>query len=193
MANKKKSQKVIRKTSKKFPSNDFVMKALLLVGMVFLGLSLVRVMDYFFVKNSNIGINMSTDKKVEYLALNGKEELVTTKKYVSDLDYTMRYDTDNFRVFKYKKQDIYSFLNNYGVALSVEKADVPSNCARATLDNEYASCYVMVDHFTEEYYFSKDKVSYKITIKLSDDEKNKELLKNEVKYMLSSFNIKNKK
>ena len=189
VVNNKYSKKNKVKSSKKFPSNEFVMKVLLLVGMIFLGISLLRLMNYFFVKNSNLKVNMSTDKKVEYLTLNNKEELVTTKKYVSDLEYTMRYVTDSFKVFKYKKQDVYSFLDDYKVVLSVEKSELPKNCARAALDNEYSSCYVKLDSFTEEYYFSKDKTSYKITIKITDDKKNKEIANTEIKYMLNSFNI----
>ena len=189
MANKKKASMKKNGGRKKFPSNSFVAKALTFVGIAFLFMSLLYLINYFFVKKSNLTINISTDKKVEYLTIKKEETLIVTQKYVSDLDYSMRYDINSFKVFKYKDKDIFSFLRDCKIVLSIEKSTMPKNCAKTTFDNEYSSCYVKVDSFTQEYYFSKDKKVYKIVIKLSEDNKNKEVATTEINYMLNSFNI----
>ncbi len=146
-------------------------------------------MNYFFVENNNLKVNISTDKKLEYLTIAGKEELISTQKYVSDLDYTMRYDVQNFSVFKYKDQDIYKFGKDERVLFVVEKSEVPNNCLTSDLNIEYSNCLIDVDDYTSNYYITKNNSTYKITIKslkISDfpDEANAK-----VDYMLNSFEI----
>ena len=48
---------------KKYPSNAFVMQVCVFLGVIFLSLSIVYLMNYFFVEHNDIKINMSTDKK----------------------------------------------------------------------------------------------------------------------------------
>jgi hypothetical protein len=176
------SQDVIKK-------NNFIMDILVVLGIIVLGLTLVYLMNYFFVKKSYIKINMSTDKKIEYIMLEGQQELVTTQKYVSDLDYSMRYDVNNFKVFKYKKRDIYKFLHNDVVLVVVEKSVIPNSCTMSLLKTGYNNCYVQKDDFTEEYYISTNGVTYKITVKMPNTTEYKEGVRTRIDYMINTFVI----
>ncbi len=175
------------KPTKKFPSNAFVMKALVVFGVIFSILGAIYLMKYFFVERSYIKINMSTDKKLEYLTINGQEELITTQKYVSDLNYSMRYDTRNVEVFKYKSQDIFKFINDEKILIVVESSKLPSNCTLSS--NNYSNCTIEVDNFTEEHYIAFKGKSYKITVKTPNTSKNEEKITKRISYMLNSFEI----
>lgn len=188
--NSKKENVAIKEEVKKFPSNDFVRKAFIFMGTVFFILALLYLMNYFFIEHNNILVNMSTDKKVEYIKISGKDELITTQKYVSDLDYSMRYDVNNFTVFKYKTQDIFKFINEEKILVIVEKDAVPGNCSKTTLDNEYNSCVVKVDNYSKEYYISTNKVTYKITVKTPNTGADEENIMQRINYMLNSFEMK---
>ena len=122
----------------------------------------IYLMYHFFVEKSDIKINMSTDKQIEYITIEGNEELIMTQKYVSDLEYSMRYDMTDFKVFKYKTQDIYKNLNDERVLVVVEKSTLPSNCTTITSTKEYNSCLVKIDNYTEEHYISTNTKVYKI-------------------------------
>lgn len=178
-----------KKEEKKLNKNTVIMKILTFLGVVIFGFILIYLMYYFFVTKSDIKINMSTDKKLEYITIEGNEELIATQKYVSDLNYTMRYDINNFKVFKYKNQDIYKNLNDERVLVVVEKSNIPSNCVTTPAENEYNNCYIKVDDYTEEHYISTSAIIYKITIKTPGTVEYKEGVSTRINYMLNSFNI----
>lgn len=188
---KKSNSKNIVKISetKKENKNSIIMKILVFFGTVIFCFILVYLMYYFFVEKSDIKINISTDKKLEYLMIAGAEELVSTQKYVSDLNYNMRYDINNFKVFKYKSQDIYKNLNDERILVVVEKSIMPANCVSTPAENEYNNCYIKVDDYTEEHYISKNESVYKITIKTPGKAEYSESTKTRVDYMLDSFVI----
>ena len=169
--------------------DTFIMKTLVFLGTVFLIATLVYLMYFFFVKHSDIKINMSTDKKVLYMTFNGEEELVTTQKYVSDLDYSMRYDVKKISVFKYKDQDIFKFNDAEKILVVVEHAKVPSNCTSAPLDNSYNSCTIAKDDYTLEYYISLDNKTFKITVKTPNGAREDETIQKRIDYMLYNFSI----
>ena len=144
-------------------------------------------MYYFFVEKSNLKINMSTDKKLEYITVNEEDELIATQKYVSDLEYSMRYDIDEFKVFKYKEQDIFKCLKNENVLVVVQKSGLPSHCSSVETENGYNNCYVKTDDFTEEYYISANGRTYRVMIKNPNSQDQKTNLLTE--YMLNSFSM----
>lgn len=193
MASKKKVKQTknnkTQKEEKKLNKNTIIMKTLTFLGVVIFGFILIYLMYYFFVMKSDIKINMSTDKKLEYMTIEGNEELIATQKYVSDLNYTMRYDINNFKVFKYKTQDIYKNLNDERVLVVVEKSNIPANCVTTPVENEYNNCYIKVDDYTEEHYISTSAIVYKITIKTPGTTEYKEGVSTRINYMLDSFNI----
>ena len=176
--------------SKKGKKKTFLSKVLIFFGVIVLISIALFVMKYYFVEKSYIKINMSTDKKLEYIILEGEKELISTQKYVSDLEYSMRYDIDNFKVFKYKEQDIYKFLHNDMVLVVVEKASLPSSCSVSILETGYNSCYVKVNNFTEEYYISSNGRTYKVTVKSPDTTEYEEGAKVRISYMINSFEMK---
>lgn len=173
--------------------NKFVQNILVVLGVILLCIIIVYLMNYFFVEKNYIKINMSTDKKVEYITINGNDVLMTTQKYVSDLNYTMRYDIDNFKVSKYRNQDIYRYKNAEKIVLIVQRANMPESCMTSTSENSsYDSCIVKIDNYTKEYYYQKGSDSYRITVKtpnVSDYEQN---INVKINYMLKSFTIRGK-
>lgn len=185
--NTKKNVKKIQKTNTN--RNSIVIKLLIVLGVIILCIAIVSLMNYFFVKKSNIKINISTDKDLIYLTINNKEELLTTQRYVSDLGYSMRYDVDNFTVFKYKEQDIFKFISDEKALLVIEKSLLPSNCSQTTLANEYNNCVVNVDDYTEEYYVTTEGETYKITLKSPNTEEFNKNTKIIMKYMLNTFKL----
>ncbi len=193
MTNKNSFSKNNKKTNngpkKKIPSNAFVMKVLTILGVAMLCTGAVYLMNYFFVKKSDIKINMSMDKKVDYISINGKDELITTQKYISDLGYNMRYDINNFSVFKYKSQDIYKYNDEEKILVVVEKSSVPKNCKEVKNDTDYNSCEVSVDNYTNENYISYDNKTYKITIKGANVNSFESQIQSRIDYMLNSFEI----
>lgn len=181
--NKKSNQKVVKNTK----NNSFIMKTLVFLGIVLFGFIIVYLMYYFFVKESDILINMSTDKQMETIVIEGKENLILTQKYVSDLNYSMRYDVSKFKVFKYKEKDIYKNLEDERVLVVVEKAPLPSNCAAASLNDQYNDCEVTVDNYTQEHYIYNNNSVYKILIKTPGDLTNG--IKDRINHMINSFKM----
>ncbi len=164
----------------------FGMKILVFLGVIIsLGICLY-LMNYFFVEKSYLKINISTDKRVDYIKVNGKEESILTQKYVSDLNYSMRYDIDKFKVYKYKKQDIFKYLNAEKILVIVEKSTLPKNCVNKGTEL-YNSCVVTVDDFSKEYYISKNNETYKLTVKTPGPSDYKDEIKERINFMLSTF------
>lgn len=191
---KDKMQNFSKKENKveKFPSNEFVMKVLVFLGVAMLFVAILYLMNYFFVEKNYIKINMSTDKKAEFIKVNGADMLITTQKYVSDLNYSMRYDINSFSVFKYKKQDIFKFSDAEKILLVVEQSEIPNSCSLVTSENEYTNCVVNLDSYTEERYLSTNTRTYKITIKTPNLGTNEEEIKAKINYMLNSFEMTDK-
>ncbi len=173
-------------TIKKLEKNTIIMKTLVVLGVIILCVAIIYLMNYFFVEKNYIKINMSTDRKLEYIKIEGEEELITTQKYVSDLDYSMRYDTSSFKVFKYRKQDIFKYLDSEKILVVVEKSTLPSTCNNGT-NSDYSSCVITVDDYTEERYISTNGETYKLTIKTPNSSEYEEGAKSRINYMLSTF------
>lgn len=185
----KTTEKKVKVLNEAIPTNSFVMKTLVFLGVAIFCFILIYLMYHFFVEKSDIKINMSTDKQMEYITLEGEKELIMTQKFVSDLSYSMRYDISEFKVFKYKKQDIYKNLNDERVLVVVEKSTLPTNCTKITSQTEYNNCYVRIDDYTEYYYISSNSKVYKITIKSPGTTEYKEGAKTRINFMLKSFVI----
>ncbi len=195
MANNKINSKQVtnkRSVNTKSSNNATIMKTLVVLGVIILFVSLLYLMNYFFVEKNHIKINMSTDKKLEYVKISGKDELITTQKYVSDLDYSMRYDVNNFRVFKYRKQDYFKFLDEDKILVIVEKSDLPKGCIINEDTKGYSKCNLTVDSYTEELYITSNDVTYKITIKNPNTEEYFSKVKAKIDYMVNSFEITKK-
>lgn len=180
-----------KSTSKKenITRNTIIMKILIFLGVVILCGIIIYLMNYFFVQKSYIKINMSTDKKLEYVMLNGKEELITTQKYVSDLSYSMRYDVDNFKVFKYKSQDIYKYLTDEKILIIVEETMLPTTCSAGSLEMGYNNCYVKIDNYTEEHFVSSNGKTYRLTVKTPNNTLLDKNIEDRINYMLNSFEM----
>lgn len=170
----------IEKTKK-----TFTMKFLILCGTVLFALAIINLMYYFFVKKNDIYINMSTDKQVNYIEVNNENTVILTQKYVSDLNYNMRYDMNLFRVFKFGSTDYYRYLEDESIIVSVEKSNKPSQCINNN-ESDRSDCYVFVDEYTEIYYLTNNNNIYKVTVKNVYNSGNEKLI-NEVKFMLNSF------
>ena len=169
--------------------NTAKMKLLMVLGTVILIIAVLYLMNYFFVEKSYLKINMSTDKQLDYITLEGEEELMTTQKFVSDLEYSMRYDVNKFTVFKYKKQDIYKFVEDERILIVVERSGLPKSCESSTLEMTYNNCYVKIDNYTEEYYVSTNGRTYKITIKSPSTSEYEEGIKARMNYMINTFEM----
>ncbi len=194
MANNKskntKSNNTYKKnTNHKASRNIIIMKVLVVLGVIIFCISILYLMNYFFIEHNDIKINMSTDKKVEYINIDGKDTLITTQKYVSDLNYNMRYDVNNFTVFKYHHQDFYKYKDAEKVIVIVEKSTLPNGCIVEDNDNEYSKCTLEIDDFTEENYISLRGNTYKLTIKSPNTNKYEESIKARVDYMLNTFEM----
>ena len=174
-----------KEEEKRLSKNEFIMKLLVFLGVVIFSFILIYLMYHFFVQENNIKVNMSTDKKMEYTEILGTEKLIVTQKYVSDLNYSMRYNINEFKVFKYKNQDIYKAKKDERVVVVVEKSTMPANCSNSQHDTTYNSCYLNIDNFTEEYYLSRNNIVYKITIK-KHTATSRELLDN-IDFMIDNF------
>ncbi len=172
--------------------NAFIMNVLVILGVIVLCSILLYLMNYFFVKKNDLKINMSTDKKVEYITINNKEELITTQKYVSDLGYTMRYDINNFSIFKYKGQDYFKNIQAEKILVIVEKGSIPGNCSNTDVSN-YDSCIIKLDNYTKQYYMTENNKTYKITVKTPNINEYEQNINSRINYMLNSFEIKDSK
>ena len=189
--NSKKVEKNLISAKESNTTNAMVMKILVFLGVAIFCFILIYLMYHFFVEKSDIQINMSTDKQMEYITIEGNEELIMTQKFVSDLAYSMRYDVNEFKVFKYKEQDIYKNLNDERILVVVEKSMLPSNCVKVTSQNEYNNCYIKIDNYTEYYYVSSQEKVYKLTIKTPGNKEYEEGIKIRINQMLKSFAINN--
>ena len=194
MASKKNKKEITKSkktkaTDENVKMNSIYIKILVFLGVIIFGISIIYLMNYFFVEKNYIKINISTDKKLEYIKIEGQEKLITTQKYVSDLNYSMRYDINNFKVLKYKDQDIYKFNAAEKILLIVEKSTIPSICTNSNLITQYTSCLITPDDYTEEYYITSDGVTYKITIKSPNANEYESEVKTRINYMLESFKI----
>ncbi len=166
--------------------NVTIMKTLVVLGVIVLGFAIVYLMNYFFVLKNDIKINMSVDKQMVNIKINNKQEVITTQKYVSDLDYSMRYDINTFRVFKYKSQDIFKYLEAEKILVVVEKSTLPSTCSNNS-SNSYNSCVISVDNYTEEQYIKTNDTVYKLTIKKPNSSEYTSDIKSRIDYMISTF------
>lgn len=175
-------------SNNKIEKKSILAKILVVAGVVILTAIILYLMKYFFVDKNYIKINMSTDKKLEYITINNKEELVSTQKYVSDLNYTMRYDIDRFSIMKYRGQDIFKYKDAEKILVIVEKSILPSQCS-STNDSYYDNCIVKLDNYTKEYYISKNNSTYKITVKTPNISEYEQNVNARINYMLKSFNI----
>ena len=182
-----KEETVKKEIPKEVKKNILIMKFLTFLGIVVFFIALVYLMNYFFVEKSYLQINMSTDKKLEYMTFNGKEELVPTQKYVSDLNYSMRYDVDKVTVFKYKKQDIFKFIDAEKILVVIEHSDFPSRCNVNDLENDQNNCTVRVNDYTLEYYIQSGQTVFKITIKTPNGAEEDETNQKRIDYMINSF------
>ena len=179
-----------KKEEGKTPLEDnYQTKLIILIGVIILLVISVFLMKYFFVDKSNIKENYSTDKQLVYIKLEGQDELISTQKYKSTLGYNMRYDIERFKVFKYKEQDIYKFINNDQVLVVVEKSDLPSDCNNEPLETGYKNCYKMINDNMEEYYLTSNAKTYRILVKCPNTSEYNEGVKARIKYMLGSFEI----
>ncbi len=134
-------------------------------------------------------LNYSIEEKSETIILEGQEESITTKKYISDLKYSMRYDIDRFKVSKNNKQDVYTFIDNKDVVVFVEKSTLPNDCKKESFENGYNNCYKYIDETKEEYYvYDGDRV-YKVKVKTPGGIEYSEGVKVRINYMINSFKM----
>ncbi len=173
--------------------NSFAQSALVVLGVIVLCAIIIYLMDYFFVQKNDIKINMSTDKKVEYVTINSKEELITTQKYVSDLNYTMRYDINNFSMFKYRNQDFFRYKSAEKILVIVEKSSFPESCSSITTSSDYDNCLVKVDNYTKEYYIRENDKTFKITVKTPNISEYEQNINVRINYMIKTFKINDNK
>lgn len=164
-------------------------KVLEVLAVIIFSFTIIYLTYHLFVEKSCIKINMSTDKKSEYIILEGEKELISTQKYVSDLGYSMRYDINKFNVFKYKEQDIYNFLYNNEVLVIVEKSNLPASCSVSLTEMGYNNCYIKQNKETDVYYISTNGKTYKITVKSPSSTEYEEGVKARISYMINSFKI----
>ena len=189
MANNKTKVNITSKKVTKLSKNTIIMKILVFLGVIILCFAIIYLMNYFFVEHNDIKINMSTDKKVEFINIDGDDKLITTQKYVSDLNYSMRYDINNFIVFKYRDQDFYKYKDEDKIIVMVETSELPNNCTLETENQGYSKCTLIVDNFTEETYYTRDKKTFKITVKNPNTRDYEKNIKPLVDYMLKSFEM----
>ena len=178
-----------KNNNSKDSQNTIIMKVLVVLGVIIFCASILYLMNYFFIEHNDIKINMSTDKKVEYITIDGEDTLITTQKYVSDLNYNMRYDVNNFTVFKYHNQDFYKYKDAEKVIIIVEKSTLPTGCIVEDNDKEYSKCTLEIDDFTEENYISLKGNTYKLTVKSPNTNKYEKSIKDRVDYMLNTFEM----
>ena len=165
-------------------------KGLVILGTIILCVSLTLLSKYLFVDKSNIKDNYSTDKSIIYISIMGEDKLITTQKYISGLGYNMRYDNEKFKVFRYKNQDIYRFINNLDVVFSVEKAIIPEDCVYKSGSLGVVSCYKKISDTMEEYYLTTNNRTYKIFISCPNNYSFEEGVKVIIDYMIGTFEIR---
>lgn len=174
---------------------SFKKKFILFVGTVLFLLIIVSLMYYFFYKKVDLQMDISTEKKFEFVYFDGEKTQFTTQKYISSLGYSMRYDIENFEVFKYKEQDVYKSITNSDVVLSVEKTEIPKVCKIniVRLDSTYNNCEVAIDDGLKEYYIYDKKDVYKVLISLPPELKEKNNYGDIIEKMITTFKIESEK
>ena len=192
MAKNKPKISITSKKVTKLPRNTIIMKILVFLGVIILCFAILYLMNYFFVEHNDIKINMSTDKKVEFIDVDGNDKLITTQKYVSDLNYSMRYDINNFTVFKYHNQDFYKYKEEDKIIVIVETYKFTNNCTMETENQGYSKCTLTVDNFTEKTYYTQGKKTFKVTVKNPNTKDYEKNIKPLVEYMLKSFEMTDK-
>ena len=166
-----------------------LLKIIIAICIIFICVCAIFFIKDLFKENGDTKLNYSTEEKEVTIMLEGQEESITTKKYVSDLGYSMRYDIDRFEVSKNKNQDVYKFIYNDEVIVFVEKSSLPKNCEKASLKNDYNNCHKYIDETKEEYYiYDGDKV-YKVLIKTPGGTEYSEGVKVRINYMINTFKI----
>lgn len=171
---------------------SFKKKFIIFVGTILFMAITVSLFYYFFFYRVNLKINISTEKQIEFLEVDGEKIQLTTQKFISDLKYSMRYDVDKFKVFKYQEQDIYKGVEDEDVLVVVEKSKVPTSCGEnASLKNSYNNCNILISSDTEEYYIYKDSDVYKITVKLPVGISYQKNYNEKITTMLDSFKMEN--
>lgn len=168
---------------------NIYLKIVTIINVVLLCALSIYVMKYFFVDRNNIKMNYSTDKKLVYINVNDQEKLISTQKYISDVGYSMRYDIENFKVFKYKNQDIFKNIKNENVLILIERSDLSLDCNEVSEDGNYKSCNKTIDDSIKQILISSNNKSYKILVK--DSGIIDSLIKSEIDYMIKSFEVNN--
>lgn len=166
-------------------------KLILLAGTIFLLLAIFISVYYFFFYRLNLQTNISTDKKIEFKQINGKKEQITTQMYVSELNYTMRYDIANFKAFSYRNQDIYKGIKNEDILIVIENSTVPSACSNSTTNpkSTYNQCEIIIDINTTEYYMYNKNNAYKITVNLPPLIEDQNHFDERIDLMLNTFKM----
>lgn len=172
---------------------SFKKKIIIFSGTILVLLLLFSLMYYFFYKRVDLQMNISTDKKFEFVYFDGEKTQFTTQRYISDLGYSMRHDVENFEVFKYKEQDIYKCITNSEIVLSVEKTSIPKVCNVniVRLDSAYNNCEVTIDDAIKEYYIYDKKDAYKVTISIPPELKEENNYGDIIERMITTFKIGN--
>lgn len=162
-------------------------KIIITIGVILVLILIILLMYHFFVKKSYITCNYSTDKKIEYITLNGKQEVMTTQKYIGCTpDYTIRYDVDSFDVFKYKDEDIFKYKNNEGVAILIRETEYPTKCD-TSIDIDSITCHITEGDDKDIYYMSKDNKNYQIIVKTPEYSELASSVNSRINYMLKTF------
>lgn len=183
------TEKVKNEITKQNDKKNTIMNILILLGVAILCFVTVYLMNYFFVKHNNINTNYSTDKQLSEIQIEGQSEIISTQKYISDLGYNMRYDINNFVVFKHNNKDYYKFKHNDNVIVKVESSSVPTNCTNQVLETTLNNCYRKLDNYTEEYYITSNSKTFKVTIKSPNSSEYTSSVRTRIEIMLETFKV----
>lgn len=170
---------------------SFKKRIILIVSTILFIILIASLMYYFFFQKADLQINISTDKKFEFVYFDNEKKQLITQKYISDLGYSMRYDIENFKVFKYQEQDIYKCTTNSDIVIKVEKASLPSACNNSSFSTKfsYNSCEFLNALENEEYYLYDKNNIYKITLSLPDELREQNNYGDIIDKMLATFSI----
>lgn len=170
---------------------SFKKRIILIVSTLLFVILIAFLMYYFFFQKADLQINISTDKKFEFVYFDNEKKQLITQKYISDLGYSMRYDIENFKVFKYQEQDIYKCTTNSDIVIKVEKTSLPSACSNSStsLNFSYNSCELLNALDNKEYYLYDKNNIYKITLSLPDELRSQNNYGDIIDRMLATFSI----
>lgn len=170
---------------------SFKKRIILNVSTILFVILIAFLMYYFFFQKADLQINISTDKKFEFVYFDNEKKQLITQKYISDLGYSMRYDIENFKVFKYQEQDIYKCTTNSDIVIKVEKTSLPSACSNSStsLNFSYNSCELLNALDNKEYYLYDKNNIYKITLSLPDELRSQNNYGDIIDRMLATFSI----